>query len=235
MSSPEPAWQEGAGSLLFLAAPQETGLIETMEAALPLTSVTCPAHLAHSLCASRERLLLTLLFLNAVGLRRTSDLRDYNGDPLALITVHRHAYGYRHTERFLAEVARGGADEALTQVVAKWTASLWAPPAHVADAPLPVFYIDGHRKPVYADALIPRSVIGRTGKVLGCRALFLLHDQEGHPLLVTTQRGDQHLTSELPAILMVYEQAADLARCKRIVVEREGVAVEFLAALALEG
>ncbi len=33
--------------------------------------------------------------------------------------------------------------------------------------PVPVFYVDGHRKPVYADALIPRGLIGRTGKVPG--------------------------------------------------------------------
>src|SRR6266581_8635458 len=47
--------------------------------------------------------------------------------------------------------------------------------------PVPVFYVDGHRKPVYADALIPRGLIGRTGKILGCRALVVLHDREGHP------------------------------------------------------
>jgi hypothetical protein len=68
-------WQEGAGSLLLLAAAHETGLIETFEAALPHANSTCPARLAHSTRASRERLLLTLLFLNAVGLRRTSELR----------------------------------------------------------------------------------------------------------------------------------------------------------------
>ncbi len=67
--------------------------------------------------------------------------------------------------------------------------------------PVPVFYVDGHRKPVYADALIPRGLIGRTGKVLGCRALVVLYDQEGHPLLVTTHWVDQHLTLGLPAML----------------------------------
>ncbi len=49
------------------------------------------------------------------------------------------------------------------------------------EKPVRVFYVDGHRKPVYADALIPRGLIGRTGKILGCRALVVLHDQEGHP------------------------------------------------------
>jgi hypothetical protein len=37
--------------------------------------------------------------------------------------------------------------------------------------------------------------VGRLGgKILGCRELLVLHDQEGHPSLSTTHRGDQHLT-----------------------------------------
>src|SRR5215472_9283326 len=71
--------------------------METLEAALPLTSATCPARLAHSTRASRERLLLMLLFLNAVGLRRTWDLRGYTGTALALLTQRQRAYSYRHT------------------------------------------------------------------------------------------------------------------------------------------
>jgi hypothetical protein len=65
--------------------------------------------------------------------------------------------------------------------------------------------------------------------------LVVLHDQEGHPLLVTTHRGDQHLTIGLPAILTHYEQAADLECLNRIVVDREGMSAEFLAALASDG
>src|SRR5947209_12205293 len=72
-------------------------------------------------------------------------------------------------------------------------------------------------------------------KILGSRALVVLHDQEDHPLLVTTHRGDQHLTMGPPAMLTHYEQAAGLASLKRIVVDREGMAAEFLAALAGEG
>ena len=41
-------------------------------------------------------------------------------------------------------------------------------------------YIDGHHKPMYADKLIPRGLIGCSGKILGCRALALLHDEQGH-------------------------------------------------------
>jgi hypothetical protein len=83
--------------------------------------------------------------------------------------------------------------------------------------------------------LSPRGLIGRTGKILGCRALVVLHDQKGHPLLTTTHRGDQHLTIGLPAMLTCYEQATGLESLKRIVVDREGMSAEFLAQLSREG
>ena len=54
-------------------------------------------------------------------------------------------------------------------------------------------------------------------------------------MLVTTHRGDQHLTLGLPAILTHYEQASGIAHLKRIVVDREGMSAEFLAALTNEG
>jgi hypothetical protein len=237
MSPSQGEWQEGAGSLLLLAAAQQTEALAQLEAALaPKILTAAPSlRLARLQPATLRRQLLTLLFLEAVGLRRTWDLRGYSGQALALLTNRRLAYGYRHIERFLAELARVGADEVLTQALAGWTASLWKPQPALEDSPVPVYYIDGHRKAVYSDALIPRGLVGRLEKVLGCRALVVLHDQEGHPLLVTTHRGDQHLTSGLPAMLTSYEQAAGLSRVKRVVVDREGMAAEFLATLASQG
>ncbi len=191
--------------------------------------------LAHNQPATLRCQLLTLLFLEAVGLRRTWDLRGYTGQALALLTGRHQALGYRHTERFLAELAKVGGDVVLTKVLASWTATLWRAPQHLTDGLVPIFYIDGHRKAVYTDSLIPRGLVGRLEKVLGCRALVILHDQEGHPLLVTTHRGDQHLTIGLPAMITCYEQAADLQRLERVVVDREGMAAEFLATLASQG
>jgi len=230
-------WQEGAGSLLLLASTHQTGLLASLEAALSPDLLTAdPAlRLSHSQPATLRRQVLTLLFLQAVGLQRTWDLRGYTSQTLALLIGRHRAYSYRHTERFLAELAFAGADDPLTEALALWTASLWELKQPGRENPVPVFYVDGHRKPVYADRLLPRGLIGRTGKILGCRALVVLHDQEGHPLLATTHRGDQHLTIGLPAILKHYEQAADLESLKRIVVDREGMATEFLAALASEG
>jgi hypothetical protein len=234
---PQPEWQEGAGSFLLLAAAQQTELLARLETALSpnLRTIAPSLRLAHTQPSILRHQLLTLLFLEAVGLQRTWDLRGYTGQALALLTSRQIAYVYRHTERFLTELAQVGADEALTQALASWTASLWEPKPQGSESPLPILYVDGHRKPVYADALIPRGLIGRTGKVLGCRALVLLHDQQGHPLCVSTHRGDQHLTTGLPSMIARYEQAARLQGLERIVVDREGMAAEFLAQLSREG
>ncbi len=222
---------------MLLAAAHQTELLPRLESALSPNLLTADPslRLAHSKPETLRSQLLTLLFLEAVGLRRTWDLRGYTGQALALLTGCHQALGYRHTERFLAELARQGADDALTEALAMWTADLWKSQPHTAGKPPSVFYIDGHCKAVYADSLIPRGLVGRLEKILGCRTLVVLHDQEGHPLLVTTHRGDQHLTTGLPAILTSYEQAADLQRIGRVVVDREGMAAEFLATLARQG
>lgn len=167
---------------MLLAAAYETKLLACLDTALfpNLFSANPSLRIAHSRPAPLRCLLLTLLFLQAVGLQRTWDLRSYSGQALALLTGRHRAYGYRHTERFLAELASIGADVPLTEALARWTASLWEPGQPGGENPVPVFYVDGHRKPVYADSLIPRGLIGRTGKILGCRALVVLHDQEGH-------------------------------------------------------
>lgn len=222
---------------MLLAAASETELLSCLETALtPNLSASDPSlRVTRNQPATLRCLLLTLLFLQAVGLKRTWDLRGYTGQALALLTGRPRAYGYRHTERFLAELAFLGADAPLTEALARWTTPLWEMTPYGKEKPVPVFYVDGHRKPVYADALIPRGLIGRTGKILGCRALVVLHDQEGHLLLATTHRGDQHLTIGLPAILTHYEQAAGLESLKRIVVDREGMSAEFLAQLSRDG
>lgn len=180
-------------------------------------------------------LVLTLLFLNAVGLHRTWDLRSYTGDALGLLSGRKRAYGYLHTERLLSEVARAQGDEVFTDALARWTAQLWQVPGQEPFNQLASFYVDGHRKPVYTDTLIPRGLVGRLSTILGSRALVLLHDASGHPLLVTTHRGDQHLTIGLPAIVKQYEQAVSADTIQQIIVDREGMAAEFLAALKEAG
>jgi hypothetical protein len=224
--------------LLLLAAAQQTGLLEALvEAVMPLADPSIPG-LNPSNPAVLARLLLTLLFLPVAGLARTWDLRSYTGTMLAILTGRERAYSQRYTERFLARLAHAGAAECLTEVVARWTWSLWQPEqpsAEQADAPA-AFYVDGHRKAVYSDVLVPRGPVGKLGgKILGCRELVVLHDASGHPLLATTHRGDHHLTLGLPQMLHCYEQATGQALMQRVVVDREGMAAEFLAQLQLEG
>lgn len=103
-----------------------------MQEALPSAPPTTRfGHLAQT---ALRALLLTLLFLPVVGLRRTWDLRSYSGDALALLTGRGWAYGYRHVERFLSWLARAGAADRFTDVLAHWTSQLWQPPAPAPDA-----------------------------------------------------------------------------------------------------
>jgi hypothetical protein len=225
--------QQGAGGLLLLAAAHETGLLSDLSNALGSCEPTAPRSLLSSSLPCLLQLLLTLLFLPLGGIHRTYDLRGYTGNVLAVVTGRRRAYGYCHTERFLSQLARARGAEALTTALGCWTTRLWQA-GDESETP-PCFYVDGHRKPVYANCLIPRGLIGRSGKILGGRALTLLHDEQGHPLLATTSRGDQHLTVGLPQVLARYEQAGGKTAHARIVVDREGMAASFLNDLAKAG
>lgn len=203
-----------------------------MQEALPIALPTTRfGRLAQS---SLHALLLTLLFLPVVGLRRTWDLRSYSGNALALLSGRGWAYGYRHVERFLSWLARAGAAARFTTALARWTTQLWHPATTQPAAPA-YYYIDGHRKPVFSDRRIPRGLLGRTGGIEGCRALVLLHDAQGHPLLATTHRGDQHLTIGLPHILARYTEATGGRTIEHLVVDREGMGGDFLAGLVAAG
>src|SRR5258708_36821795 len=48
-------------------------------------------------------------------------------------------------------------------------------------------------------------------------------------------RGDQHLTQGAPELLHRYEQAANLVHLDDLVIDREGMAAEFLCQLHTEG
>jgi hypothetical protein len=233
----EQEWQEGAGALLLLAAANATDLLSQLEGALPMKQQHVPVQgsAPQHLFQPQLRLLLTLLFLNAVGLHRPWDLRNYTGSELGLLTGRAQPYSYRHVERFLRILATANADEAFTAALAGWTSTLWQVKARSQEAISPHVYVDGHRKAVYTDTLIPRGLIGNSGKILGCRALTLLHDDQGHPLLVTTHRGDLHLTNGIPAVLTRYEQATDVVHLTDLVVDREAMAADFLAQMSMEG
>src|SRR5260370_11621970 len=90
-------------------------------------------------------------------------------------------------------------------------------------------------KPSTPTRFLPRGLIGNSGKILGCRALTLLHDDQGHPLLASTHRGDLHLTNGIPAVLTCYEQATEVLHLTDLVVDPEAMAADFLAPLSADG
>lgn len=233
-SPSESAWQEGAGGLLLLAAANETGFLSQVEEVLSKQQQPSDVHQPErqSLWTPQQSLLLTLFFLPAVGLHRFWDLRSSTGQELALLTGRTRPYSYRHTERFLLHLVSLQADQALTEALARWTASVWQIEKKSQEVS---FYVDGHRKPVYTNTLIPRGLIGRLGKIAGCRALALLHDERGHPLLLTTSRGDLHLTQSFSPLLTAYEQVHETLHLKHLVVDREAMAADFLALIHNEG
>ena len=149
-------------------------MVDELVAALPCAAG--PERLAQSGEPSQRSLVATLLFLGAVGLSRPWDLRGYTGDGLALLSGRQRAYGYEHTERFLAQVAQAGGDQAWMIAAARWSQNLWGSNQET------LYYVDMHRKPVYTEVRFPRGLIGRSGKVLDCRALALLHDEVVTPL-----------------------------------------------------
>ena len=149
--------------MLLLAAAQQTGLLNTLVTAImSLADPTIPG-LSPPNPLVVARLLLTLLFLPVAGLARTWDLRSYTGTILALVTGRERAYSQRYAERFLARLAHAGAAGRLTEVMAKWTWSLWQREHAGSDQPThpAVFYVDGHRKAVYSDVLVPRGEVGQ--------------------------------------------------------------------------
>ena len=103
-----------------LSAAHETALLPQLEDVLPMKqqsasmSKPSPPRLFHP----QRSLLLTLLFLPAVGLHRFWELRSYTGGELAVLTGRSQPYSYRHTERFLLQLSAAQADQALTQAQA---------------------------------------------------------------------------------------------------------------------
>ena len=143
-------------------------MLSTLETALPTKAgADTPPRLARTTTRTQQSSLLTLLFLGVVGLRRPWDLRGYAQEGLALLTTRRRAYGYRTIERFLSQVAQAGGAESFTDALARWTTRLWKPTTEESRSISPPYYVDGHRKPVFSDYLLPRGVIGRDFQDIG--------------------------------------------------------------------
>jgi hypothetical protein len=188
--------------LLPLAVANETTLITYLCEALPGESVSVRPPLAGGSADVRQRLVLTLLFMSAVGVERTRDLRSYTADGLARLPGRKRGYGYHSTEAFLSQLARASGAERWTEALAHWTTQLWhSPEEPSASKAALTCSIDGQRKPASTMRVFPEDWWGCCRTILRCRALVLLHDEQGHPLLATTHRGDEHLIVALPSII----------------------------------
>lgn len=174
---------------MLLAAAQQTGLLDSLEKALPSQTAPDTSRLAHQRPTTSRQLVQTLLFMPVAAQFRTWSLRTYTGAMLAILSGRPRAYCYRHPERFLSETAQAGGDATLTDALASWTYQLWPSQfqskEEASQGSPATFYVDGHHKAVYSTKLIPRGLVGKLGKVLGCRGLTFLHDAKGHPLLAT--------------------------------------------------
>lgn len=58
--------------------------------------------------------------------------------------------------------------------------------------------------------------------------LHLIHSSGFNPHLVTTDRGDLHLTKSIPELLARYNQAANGQAVARLIIDCEGMASGFL-------
>jgi hypothetical protein len=167
---------------LLLAAASETRLIRQLCEALPTDCPRARPPLAASSAALRQRLLLTLLFLGAVGVSRTWDLRGYTADGLALLDFTQAGVWISlHGSLFVAGGPLRGA-ERLTDALARWTTQLWHAPDETPEQPQSLTcYIDGLSLPVYTDGLIPRGLVGRLSTALGAVRWCCFTMREGIP------------------------------------------------------
>lgn len=212
------------GSLILLAAAQNTALLEALSKGLPVAQAA-DTRLAHQRESTKKQMLATVLFMPVAKIFRAWQLRSYTAEQLARLSGREKAYGYRTIERFVGEVAAAGGSEGLTEQVVHWGYNLW----HTKGEPPDTYYVDGHHKAVYSDKLIPRGLVGRLDKVLGCRGLVGLDDAQGHPLEIVTSRGDQHLTKGLPQVVERFEAAVGHTfKVTRLVVDREVMGGDFL-------
>ncbi len=231
----ETEWHEGAGSLLLLAAAHQTGLIDALEVALPEDLPADNGRRYHSDSSCRRSLLLTLLFLPAVGLKCTHDLRGYTGDALALLTGRQGAYSYSHVERFLSAAARPGGAEPLTDALAGWTAKLWQAGPRPAEEPIPGLLCG---RPPQGGSLGPAHT-PRTGVEVrqgaGMQGADALARRAGASAARYHTPGRHAPHHGLPQHVARYERAVGNDRVRRVIADREGMAAEFLVGLVGDG
>ena len=117
----------------------------------------------------RERHLLTLLLMPALGSLKPQTLKTYSGTALGLATGRQRPYSAHEMEHFVLNCVRVGWTEPLTAAVAGWATQLWAS-REPSEAEVPAYLCwDWHVKAVYSDYPIPRTKHGTRQQIVGAR------------------------------------------------------------------
>lgn len=173
----------------------------------------------------RERHLLTLLLMPALGSFKPHALETYSGTALGLATGRQRPYSADEMEHFVLNCVRVGWTESLTAAVAGWATQLWAS-REPGEAETPAYlYWDWHVKAVYSDYPIPRTKHGTRQQIVGARKQLMLHDAGGHLLFLRTYRGDTHLIAGMVDGAAYYEGLAESRRLTHQIFDREGLSV----------
>ena len=199
-------------------------LINSLERTIAQCNVGCLLRGMSSQTA-RERHVLTLLMMPALGLFKPHDLNTYTGTALGLLTERHRPYSADEMEHFTLSSVRVGWTEPLTGAVAGWATQLWTKD-DLCDSDAPAYlYWDWHVKAVHSDYHVPRTKHGTSGRIVGARKQLMLHDEGGHLLFMRTYRGDTHLVDGMVDGTAYYEGLAESQRLTRQIFDREGLSV----------
>ncbi len=176
---------------------------------------------------TRERHLLTLLAMWGMDLFKFNKLNTYSGTTLSIMTERKRPYSGDEMDHFLLSCVRTGWSESLTADAARWATQLWA---ETRDDPA-YLYWDWHVKAVYSDYHVPRTKHGTSKRIVGARKQLMLHDKNGHLLLLRTHRGDTHLIDGMMDGRAYYEGLDASHRLTHEIFDREGLSVAYLKEL----
>jgi hypothetical protein len=168
--SPPAEWQEGAGSLLLLAAAHQTGLLTELQTVLSPSLLTAdPAlRLTRSQPATLCRQVLTLLLSSSrgtaanLGRDKATQAKPWlysrvAGSPTAIATPSGFWLSWRRRGRMRHSPKPWQTGRLL----------VFKPQSRLADGPVAVFYIDGRSLAVYADQPLSTRVGRATGQDSG--------------------------------------------------------------------
>lgn len=166
----------------------------------------------------------TLLYLPVFGMKRPKDLERYHKSGLGLISGIGKRYRYSTIDKHQRELEKLNVSQAVSKALARCYIEALFIKIELEDQSY--FYIDGHLKTVWSDKNIPRGFRTALNKTEKSLEQVLLTGGKGHPLILLTCPGDQHLTKEMFNLIDAFEGACEKRIVKVSVFDREGVSVK---------